>query len=312
FVANNNFQASSSSVMTLTVNPAQTTTILKPDNNPSVFGDSVTFTVTVTPESASTLRPVVGSVSIVDTTTGTTLGSGFLNLNGKFSVTTAALAVGTHAIKATFTGSSGRYATGSGTVDQEVDPISTTTKLTTSGSPSSFGDSVPFTAFVDASPNANIPTGSVVFNVDGNDVSTKGVDGTGHATYTTATLVAGLHPVFARYVSDTVNFSNSTSGNVNQDVSARNTTTMLTSSDSNSFPGESVTFTATVSSQGSSLVPTGSVTFKIDGGNSTVVGLDNMGKATLTTSTLSLGQHTITADYTNTDGNFANSSATPL
>src|SRR5262249_55674185 len=89
------------------------------------------------------------------------------------------------------------------------------------------------------------------------------------------------------------------------------TTTMLTTSDPNGFPGESLTFTAMVSAPKGG-TPVGSVTFKIDGGNSTVVGLDGMGKATLTTSTLSMGQHTITADYTSSSNVFANSSATPL
>src|SRR5206468_110782 len=103
FLANSNFKASSSAVVTLTVNPAQTTTAVTSTKNPSVVGDSVTFTATVTPETASTLRPVVGSVSIVDTTTGTTLGSGALNASGQFSVSTNALALGTHTIEATFT-----------------------------------------------------------------------------------------------------------------------------------------------------------------------------------------------------------------
>src|SRR5439155_98482 len=107
------------------------------------------------------------------------------------------------------------------------------------------------------------------------------------------------------------NFADSSATPLTQKVTSVTTTTMLTSSDSNSFPGESVTFTATVSAPRAG-TPTGSVTFKIDGGSGTVGSLNGMGKATLTTSTLSMGQHTITADYTSSSNVFANSSATPL
>ena len=198
FLANNNFKASSSSVVTLTINPAQTTTVVLSTENPSIVGDEVTFTATVTPEAASTLRPVAGSVTFVDTTTGTTLGSGDIDANGQFSISTSNLAVGTHTIKATYTDDS-RYVTSSGTVDQEVDPIATTTTLSTSESPTAFGDSVTFTAFVSAAPNAAIPTGSVVFNVDGTNVATQSVDGTGQASFTTTLLPAGTHTIFAQY-----------------------------------------------------------------------------------------------------------------
>jgi hypothetical protein len=72
------------------------------------------------------------------------------------------------------------------------------------------------------------------------------------------------------------------------------TTTALTSSLNPSQVGQSVTFTATVTS--SSGTPTGSVTF-LDG--ATVLGTAGLsgGVATFTTSTLTLGSHSITASY---------------
>src|SRR5207245_1526747 len=101
---------------------------------------------------------------------------------------------------------------------------------------------------------------------------------------------------------------NSSASPLTQTVTSVATTTTLTSSDSNSFPTEPVTFTATVSAAEGG-TPTGSVTFKIDGGSGTVVSLNGAGRAAFTASTLSPGKHTITANYTSDTNVFANSSA---
>lgn len=74
------------------------------------------------------------------------------------------------------------------------------------------------------------------------------------------------------------------------------TTTAVTSSANPSDLGQSVTFTATVTS--GSGTPTGSVQFK-DGGTNlgAAVSLNGSGVATVSTSSLTVGTHTITADY---------------
>jgi len=89
------------------------------------------------------------------------------------------------------------------------------------------------------------------------------------------------------------------------------TTTALTSSQNPSNFGQSVTFTATVTApQFFKFQPTGTVSF-FDGtmniGNSNL----NSGVATLTTSTLAVGTHSMTATY-NGDTNFAPSTSPPL
>jgi hypothetical protein len=86
------------------------------------------------------------------------------------------------------------------------------------------------------------------------------------------------------------------------------TAVALTSSLNPSNFNQSVTFSATVTSAAGAL--TGTIQFKIDGTNSgSPVALNGGGVATLSTSTLSAGTHTITADYSG-DGNFAVSSGT--
>jgi riboflavin synthase alpha subunit len=85
------------------------------------------------------------------------------------------------------------------------------------------------------------------------------------------------------------------------------TTTQLTSSLNPSHPGQSVTFTATVSASGAP-VTTGTVTF-YDGNTAlgSAVDLDDTGTADLSTPTLPLGNDSITATYNGT----TNYSASP-
>jgi VCBS repeat-containing protein len=95
-------------------------------------------------------------------------------------------------------------------------------------------------------------------------------------------------------------------------VNKADTATTLTSSQNPSVYGQSVTFTATVSVQSSGLgTPTGNVTFK-DG--LTTLGsqpLNGSGQVTFTTSALSVGSHSITAEYAG-DGNFNESTSSTL
>jgi uncharacterized repeat protein (TIGR01451 family) len=86
------------------------------------------------------------------------------------------------------------------------------------------------------------------------------------------------------------------------------TTTAVTSSVNPSGVGQSVTFTATVTSP--SGTPTGTVQFKDNGVNlGSPIPLNGSGVAQLTTSSLTGGLHPITADYSG-DGNFITSSGT--
>ncbi len=76
---------------------------------------------------------------------------------------------------------------------------------------------------------------------------------------------------------------------------ARSTSTTLSSSPNPSTSGQNVTFTATVTANVGT--PTGSVTFN-DGPNTVgTVNLDASGHATFTTSSLTVGSHSITAVY---------------
>jgi hypothetical protein len=84
------------------------------------------------------------------------------------------------------------------------------------------------------------------------------------------------------------------------------TSTTVTSSLNPSTVGQAVTFTATVTASGG-MTPTGTVQFQIDGVNvGPVITVSSAGTASLTTSALSAGSHSVIANFVGTGG-FANS-----
>ena len=89
----------SSKAVSQVVKKATTTTTLASSQNPSIYGQPVTFTATVAPQFSGT---PTGSVVFKDGTT--TLKTVTLS-EGVASYTTSTLAVGTHSIAATYNGS---------------------------------------------------------------------------------------------------------------------------------------------------------------------------------------------------------------
>ena len=261
-----------------------TATTLKSSLNPSGFGQAVTFTATVTPVSGT----ATGSVTFKDgaTVLGTTSLSG-----GIATYSSSALAVGSHAITASFLGSTYFLTSVSGTVTQVVKADSTP-KLTSSANPSAYDQAVTFTATIThtASPT---PTGTVTFKNGTATLATITVSG-GKATYATSALAVGTHSITAVYSGD-VNYIGSTSAALSQVVDKAGTSTTVVSSLNPSDFGDTVTFTATVKSSTTG-TPTGTVTFK---NGSTTLGTATLssGKATYATSTLAVGTDTITAVY---------------
>jgi len=284
------------------VNKANTATAVTSSQNPSVTGQPVTFTATVSavPPGAGTPS---GTVTFLDG--GSPIGTATLSA-GVATFTTSALAAGSHTITTSYGGdASFNGSTGSLTGNpQVVNKANTTTAVTSSQNPSVFSQSVTFTATVSAvAPGAGAPTGTVTFLDGGSPIGT-GTLGGGVATFTTAALATGNHTITTSYGGDG-NFNGSTgslTGNP-QVVNKANTTTTVTSSVNPSVLGQPVTFTATVSAVAPGAgTATGTVTF-LDGGSPIGTGTLGGGVATFTTSALATGTHTITTSYGG-DGNF--------
>ena len=166
----------------------------------------------------------------------------------------------------------------------------TSETLNSSLNPAMAGQSVTFTAQLTTA--SGTPTGSIQFLDGATSLSTQTVSSSGSATFSTSSLAIGSHNIVANY-QPTGSFS-ATTASLTQVINGYTTASTFTSSLNPSNLGQSVTFTATVTSSNSA--PSGTVQF-LDGSNAMgTVTLIN-GSATWTTSTLTAGQHTIQAVY---------------
>jgi hypothetical protein len=96
-------------------------------------------------------------------------------------------------------------------------------------------------------------------------------------------------------------FGTGTSPGIVVRVDLGNSRTTVISSANPSIVGQAVTFTATVSAVTGAGTPTGTVQFKVDGANlGTPVALSG-GSASISTTALAIGTHTVTAEYSGDD-----------
>lgn len=283
---------------------SSTATVLSSSPNPSVFGQAVTFTATVTAVPPATGAPS-GSVTFQEGSI--ILGTANVTASGIATFTTSTpLAVGPHTIVAVYNGDSSFAPSSSSSVTQVVNQGATQTTLSASTNPSVFGQPVAFTATITpTNPSFGTPTGTVQFLIDGMNFGSPVTLANGVATSAAASnLSVGDHFIMAVYSGD-ASFSGSNQALAPQTVNRAATAATITSSANPSTFGLPVTFTAVVqATPPGSGTPTGTVTFA-DG--TTLLGrasLDSAGAATFTTATLAGGTRSITALYSG-DTNFA-------
>jgi hypothetical protein len=168
-----------------------TTTAVGSSQNPSKFGQSVTFTATVLPQFSGT---PAGSVKFMYGTTA--LGSVTLSA-GKAKFTTTTLPVGTASVTAVYAGNASFQTSTSAALNQVVSQASTTTTLSSSLNPSTAGTAVSFTATV-AGQFGGTVAGSVTF-LDGTTMLKTVALSAGTAKFTTITLASGTHGITANY-----------------------------------------------------------------------------------------------------------------
>jgi uncharacterized repeat protein (TIGR01451 family) len=290
-----------STAATLTVTRAASTTALVSSQNPSVFGQAVTFSVTV---SSSTGTPT-GTVTFLDG--ATSVGTATLDSLGKAALSISSLAVGAHSMTAAYTGDTNFSSSSSSPLLQIVIKDAATATLSSSANPSVFGQAVTFTALVAAAaPGAGTATGTVTFQDGAATLSILNLVN-GQVSFTTSSLAAGSHSITAVYNGDS-NFNAASSAAFSQTVNKLASAGTLSSSANPSVFGQAVTFTAAVSAASPAAgTPTGTVTFQ-DG--STSLGTANVlnGRASVTLSALAVGLHSVTAVYGG-DGNFNSSTS---
>jgi hypothetical protein len=253
-----------------------------------VVRESVTFTATLASQYGG---PATGTVTFQDG--GTTIATVTAVGNGA-ACSTKYSTPGAHSITAKYSGDANNSASASSTLTEQINKgFPSQTVLTTSGSPSFVGQQVTFTATV-TSVNGTIPDGEPVTFYDFTTAIGTGATASGVATFSTSSLTGKTHTIKAVYPGDAI-FRPST-GVFKQVVQKYPTTTTLTAKPNPSQFGQAVTFTATVTGTGPS-APTSPVKF-LNGTITLGTPPLNSGIAKLTKSSLAVGTHPITAEYT--------------
>lgn len=205
-----NNTGSTSAILTETIwKPSiPSTTVMATSGSPSVFGQAVTFTATVTPNHGTIPdgelvtfydgKKVLGSIALA---------------SGRAAFTTAALPVKMHTIKGAYAGDAS-FKPSTGTVTQVVNKNPTTTALSSSLNPSAYGQAVTFTATVTS--GGPMPKGNLKF-VDGTITIGFTTLKVGVAKITTSALAVRTHPITAVYLGNAAS-AKSTSNVVNQVV----------------------------------------------------------------------------------------------
>jgi hypothetical protein len=293
-LGDNNFNGSTSQILNQTVNPGSTTTDLTASSNTGTFGQPVTFTVTVTPGVSGFGAPA-GTVTFRDGSVD--LQTLPLN-NGSVTFTTSGLGAGSHNITAVYAGDTNFSGSTSLAVAQDIAKADSSATLVTSAGSSVFGEPLTLTATVGIlGSGMGTPTGEVVFREGTTELARRDVDASGKATLTISTLGVGSHTITAEYVGDG-NLNGSVSLAAAQTVGKAATTVAVVSSLATPTLGQAITLTATilVTSPGGGS-PSGTVLFR-DGGRDLGMATLTAGTATLTTTDLGVGSHTVTAEYT--------------
>jgi len=180
-------------VYRLNMHVVSTTTAFASSLNPSFYGQPVTFTATVT----SKLGPPPDGETVTFMQGPSALGTGTLSA-GSATFTTSTLRAGHLSVAAVYYGDAKFNVSHSQPLTQQVNRATTTTTLFSSMNPSSYGQSVTFTATVVAQFGDTV-AGYVAF-YDGNTLlgHAVGVNG-GTASYTTSALSVGAHTIGAKF-----------------------------------------------------------------------------------------------------------------
>lgn len=282
--------------LSLVVQPATTSTVLSASPNPSVVGTPVVLHATVTGNGGAPTGPVHFRDGPTD------LGTGQLNSSGVATFSTSALVVGPHNLTAIYQGDTNDAGSTAASIPQTVQQTITSTVLTPTPNPATQGSVIQIAVRVTS--NAGVPGGSVQILDGSSPLANVALNNAGVAVFPTSTLTVGPHNLAANYLGDT-NDAGSTSPVMVEVIQP--TTAITLSSDHNpANAGAVLTLSAAVS--GSSVLPTGTVTFR-DG--NAVLGTSAVSTgaiATLHLSNLHPGTHPLIATYSGDSSNATSTS----
>ena len=284
--------ASSSANLEHGVRRALTTTSLTSSSSPSIAGVPVGLTAIVSPLPPGTGAPS-GKVTFADGSVA--LGTSSMGPGGVANLVTGSLAVGAHTLSASYSGDERFAGSTSLGLSQTVNREGATVTLASNANPSVFGAPVTFTALVAAAGDGDAPTGAVFFRDGFVVIATGTLDASGTATFETTALSGGSHTISASYGGDSQHAVSSVA-TVVQTVTPTPTSVALSAPVNPSVSGQPVTLTARVTAPPAGDFA-GVITF-LDGAAAIgVAPVDASGVAAVTTGSLSVGTHAITAIY---------------
>ncbi len=255
-------------------------TALASSANPSVYGQPVTLTASVSGYSAGFDTPT-GSVHFVDTTTNTDLGTVAVS-GGRATLTTSVLAAGSHDIEAVYGGDS-TFLGNSTTLVQVVNKADAAITI------------IPYSGTYDGQAHGLTGTATGTFGEDLSGLLSLGASYTNAGSYPVGWSFAGNANYNAVSGTGTVAIAQA-----KPEFSAVGTTVIMDGA-------PSVTLSGTLTY--GSLIPAGNVTVTVDNNSQTVpIGAGGNFSATFATSSLSVGAHAVIFSYAG-DQNYTATSA---
>ena len=202
--------------MPYTVNKANTSLIVSSDQpDPSIVGETVTVQWTLSATGGGSGTPT----GVVTVTASGSAGCTAPAIFGTGSCDLVFTTNGTPTIAASYPGDANFNASN----DNEPHMVhgETSTTVSSSGSPSTAGNNVSFTAHVTATSGTGNPSGQVRFFDGGTQIGQDNVTGAGNASIQLNNLNVGSHSITATYLGSTT-FRTSTSAAITQVVEAGN------------------------------------------------------------------------------------------
>lgn len=322
-----------------------TSVVLTSGTNPSTYGQSQTFTATITSDTGQVVGAFKGSnpgrhngganpLFVNGTVTWSSntgcAPSTVSGYPGTATCTTSILPPGSDTVTATY-GSDSSHNGSQGSVSQTVNQAATSISVSVSPASEAYGQDAPvtITAVLSWSGNGAAPTAANV-TISGNGTSSYGPTSCGApssniitctATYTPTTADgAGTYTETATFSGDANYTSSSSSQTSNFTITDASSIVSVSSSLNPSTYGQSVTFTATINGEFGQVkrgkgnikpqVVSGTVTWSSNTGcGTTPVSSGNPGTATCTVPNFNAGSYTITAQYSG-DSNHSGSTGT--
>ncbi len=210
----------------IVVNDLNTTTSVASSANPSVSGQSVTFTATVSASALGSNPAAYPTGTVTFYNNGVSIGTGTLSgtATDTATFTTNTLSTATHSITAQYTSGDGTFSASpiSASISQAVNKANTTTTVTVSASSPAFGQQVTFNGTVTVNSPGSTAAASYSGSVDFYDTTTMtdlgsvALSSSGTAALSTSSLPPGSNTITATY-----------SGNANLNTSSGTTTSLI-------------------------------------------------------------------------------------